>query len=343
MKNTSRVMFAVMLSNFAKTYGVMDPAKEFSATPTIEQKLMDKMVELSDFLQRINLIGVDEQEGEKVLGSVTGLIGKRTNTKENDRQTSELLTLDGQRYRCEKTEYDVHINYDTIDAWAKFKDLLARYQGYVREAIAHARIKTGFYGTQVAASTNSAANPLGEDLNIGWLQHLRAYKNSAQWLTEGGTANDILIGGGGDYVNLDALVFDILQLVNEVHRDGSDLVAIMGRELLAYDKTQLYAAQGSTPTEKERVESNAVTRTYGGLPAFSVPFFPPRGLLITSWDNLSIYYQTGSVRQKIEDNAKRDQIEHYTSLNDAYVVEDLEKAAGIEFANVKLWDGEAHV
>ncbi|WP_299580900.1 phage major capsid protein, P2 family [uncultured Microbulbifer sp.] len=339
MRNDTRLKFSTLVSLMAKTYGVDTVEKSFAATPSIEQKLQDKIVESSNFLQQINVIGVDDLKGEKILGSATGMVGKRTDTTNNDRQTVDPLGLDPYGYECVKTEYDVHILYQTLDAWAKFPDFKDRFMTYVRKAIAHARIKHGFYGTHKASVTDSATYPNGEDVNKGWFQHLRDYKAGAQILSEGGTAGQIRLGAGGDYANLDAMVHDVLQLVAEPHRDGDDLVALVGRDLLAQDKAQLYTAQGQTPTEKERAENSAVTRTYGGLLSHPVPFFPVRGLMITSWDNLSLYYQSGAVRQKIEDNAKRDRVEHYNTMNEAYVVETLDKAAGIEFGNVMLPDG----
>jgi P2 family phage major capsid protein len=341
MKNNTRLKFSKMCGDMAATYGVPSVEKSFAATPSIEQTLMDKIVASSGFLQRINVLGVDDLKGEKILGSVTGLLGKRTDTNAGDRQTSDMVSLDAIAYECIKTEYDVHMKYATVDAWAKFPDFNDRFMNYVRTAIAQARIKAGFHGTSAAAVTDGGTNVNGEDVNKGWFQHLREYNSGAQMFDQGTTLNQIRVGGAGDYANLDGLVFDVLQMVGEAHRDGGDLVALMGSELLAYDKTQLYTAQGAVPTEKERLEANAVTRTYGGLPAYSVPFMPARGLLVTSWDNLSLYFQNGAVRQKIDDNAKRDRVEHYNTMNEAYVVEDLEKAAGIEFANVKLWDGAA--
>lgn len=341
MKQITRNKLDSMFDNIAKTYGVKSVGNHFAATPTIEQKLMDAITLNSDFLQRINVLGVDEMEGEKVIGSAAPNPGKRTNTDDNDRQTSNPLNLDSKGYKVQKTEHDIHIKYPTLDAWAKFPDFYTRFTHYVRKSIAHGRIKTGFYGESIAAETDIATNPNGEDVNKGWIQLLREYNGGAQLFDEGGTAGEIRVGGAGDFTNLDALVFSMLQLIDEPYRDGGDLVAILGRDLLAYDKTQLYIAQGDKPTEKERVETAAVTRTYGGLPSYSVPYFPSRGLLITSWDNLSIYYQEGSVRQKIEDNAKRDRVEHYNTINECYVFEDEKKAAAIEFKNLKLWDGAA--
>lgn len=341
MDNNTRKKFNKMCADMARSYGVDDVSRSFAATPAVEQALMDKIVLSSDFLQRINVLAVPDLKGEKILGSISGVLGKRTNTALGDRQTTDPLNLDAQGYECVKTEYDVHLKYATIDAWSKFPDLPDRFLRYVRRAIALARIKAGFYGEAAASVTDASTYTLGEDVNVGWFEILRNYNSSSQLMAEGGTTDEIRIGvgSGTDYKNLDGLVFDILQLVGEEHRDGGDLVAIMGRELLTFDKTQLYTAQGSTPTEKERIETNAVTRTYGGLPTYTVPHFPARGLMITSWDNLSLYYQEGAVRQKIEDNAKRDRVEHFNTINEAYVVESEEKAAAIEFGNVKLWNG----
>lgn len=343
MKKETRKKFSALCKNMASQYEVDDVSKSFAATPSLEQKLTDKVTEQSSFLQQINVLGVDELKGEKILGSVTGMLGKRTNTLVTPRLTANLLNLDTKGYECVKTEYDVHLLYATLDAWAKFKDFEQRFSMYVRKAMALARIKVGWHGTSVAVTTDGNANLNGEDVNKGWVQHLREYNSGAQVFDEGATANTIRVGGDGDFANLDGLVYGVLQNVSDVHRDGGDLVAILGRDLLAYDKTQLYTAQGATPTEKERVENATVTRTYGGLPAMSVPFFPARGLFITSLDNLSLYFQNGAVRQKVNDNAERDRVDHFNTLNEAYVVEDLEKAATIEAGNVALWNGTAFV
>lgn len=323
----------------ATTYGVTSVEKTFAVTPSISQELHDKIIESSAFLQLINVMPVDEIKGEKILGSATALIPKRTDTDLGDRQTTDALNLENKFYECYKSEYDVHIKYSTIDSWAKFPDFQQRYANWVRRAIALAKIRVGWYGITAEDVTDPVANPNGEDVNIGWLQHLRAYKSGAHWFSEGETVGEIRVGEGGDFANLDSAVHGALQMVDEIYRDGDDLIVLLGKDLLAEDKAQLYAAQGKTPTEKERIENQAVTRTYAGLAAITAPSFPARGLLVTSLDNLSIYYQDTSVRRKVEDNSKRDRIEDYNSINECYVVEDESKCAGFEFANVKLPDG----
>ncbi|MNU08480.1 Phage major capsid protein, P2 family [compost metagenome] len=55
---------------------------------------------------------------------------------------------------------------------------------------------------------------------------------------------------------------------------------------------------------------------------------------MTSYSNLSIYYQESARRMHVIENPKRDRIETYESSNDAFVIEDLGKACPIE--NIEL-------
>ena len=91
-------------------------------------------------------------------------------------------------------------------------------------------------------------------------------------------------------------------------------------------------AHGQTPTEKSH--ANTLSKSYGGLQAITVPGFPENGLLVTDPKNLSIYYQSGSVRRATKDEPKRDRIEDYNSSNEAYMIENLQAIAGINAANL---------
>ncbi len=84
------------------------------------------------------------------------------------------------------------------------------------------------------------------------------------------------------------------------------------------------------PTEMLAASIVVSQMRLGELQALSVPFFPENKVLITSLDNLSIYYQEGARRRSVIDNPKRDQIETYESSNDAFVVEDFGKACLVE-------------
>lgn len=67
-----------------------------------------------------------------------------------------------------------------------------------------------------------------------------------------------------------------------------------------------------------------------------MPYSSDNAILITRFDNLSIYFQDGARRRRVVDEPKRDRIENYESSNDAYVIEDLGLAALVE--NIELKD-----
>jgi P2 family phage major capsid protein len=326
-------MFAQMQLDIAENYGVELASKMFTVEPTIAQELNEAITAKSDFLQRINVIGVSEIKGQKVFLGVAGPVTGRTNTKTTDREAKDGSALDDTTYELFSTESDVSLPYAKIDAWAKFPDFHQKYSAAVQKQIALDRIMIGFHGTTAAAQSDIVAHPMLQDVNKGWLQIARE-QIPQQVMTQGLTAGKVELGVGGDYANLDALVHDTKQMVDERLRDGGDLVAIIGSDLLAADKAKLYAKQGDVPTEKERIEDAQVIATYGGLPSFSVPFFPVNAVVVTSFDNLSIYFQDSSWRKQTIDNPKRSRVEDYNSRNEGYVIEQLEKFAMTE--NVEL-------
>ena len=325
--------YAELQDAIAESYGVKRASKMFAVEASVAQELNDAITAKADFLERINIIPVSEIKGEKVFIGVNGPVTGRTNTKTADRQAKDASALENTTYELVDTQSDVGLPYAKIDAWAKFPDFQDRYSAAVQKRIAQDRIVIGFHGKTAAPQTDLDANPKLQDVNKGWLQQLRE-DAPQQVLKEGKNAGMITLGAGGDYANLDALVHDTKQMVDEILREDGDLVAIIGSDLLAADKAKLYTKQGDTPTEKERIENAQVIATYGGLPAFSVPNFPVNAVLVTSWDNLSIYYQDTSWRKQTVDNPKRSRVEDYNSRNEGYVIEQLEKIALTE--NVEL-------
>ncbi|WP_223497581.1 phage major capsid protein, P2 family [Pseudomonas sp. BF-R-16] len=327
-------MYAELQLAIAESYGVELASKMFNVEPSIAQELNEAITAKSDFLSRINVLGVTEIKGEKLFIGVSGPVTGRTNTKTTDREAKDASALDNNLYELSPTESDVGLPYAKIDAWAKFPEFHQKYSAAVQKQIALDRIMVGFHGTHAAVQTDIEQYPMLQDVNKGWLQQLR--DQAPQQVLKEGVAGSgkVKLGAGGDYANLDALVHDTKQMVDERLRDGGDLVAIIGSDLLAADKAKLYAKQGDTPTEKERVEEAQVIETYGGLPSFNVPFFPVNAVLVTSWDNLSIYFQDSSWRKQAVDNPKRSRVEDYNSRNEGYVIEQLEKIALTE--NVEL-------
>ncbi|WP_066738152.1 phage major capsid protein, P2 family [Cupriavidus sp. D384] len=340
MRNNTRRLYTAYEQRVAELNGVDRVDRKFSVIPTIQQKLETRVQESSEFLSRINIIGVPELEGEKVGLGVSGPAASTTDTSKKERQTTDLAALDNRRYRCEKTDSDTHITYQRLDTWAKFADFQTRLRDAILRRQALDRIMIGFHGTGRAATSDRKANPMLQDVNTGWLEHLR--KEAKERVMSGAKTPDKIVVGGfdgdekRDYANLDALVFDLCNnLIAPWYAEDPDLVVICGRKLLA-DKYFPLVNRDREPTEKLAADIIMSQKRIGNLPAIRVPYFPPDALLVTRLDNLSIYWQEGSRRRTIVDNAKRDRIENYESSNDAYVVEDFECVAMAE--NIEVVD-----
>lgn len=115
-------------------------------------------------------------------------------------------------------------------------------------------------------------------------------------------------------------------------------MVICGRELLS-DKYFPLVNKEQENSEKLAADMIISQKRMGGLQAVRAPFFPPNALLITRLDNLSIYWQEDTRRRSVIDNPKRDRIENFESVNEAYVVEDYRCAALVE--NIQISDFSA--
>lgn len=334
MRNETRIQFDQYTSQVAKLSGVNSALVSFSVDPTTQQKLEARMQESSDFLGKINMIGVDELTGEKVGVGVSSTIAGRTDTSgAGERVPQDVTALDSNTYTCAKTDFDTAIPYARLDAWAKFPDFQTKLRDAIIQRQALDRIMIGFNGTSVAATTNRATNPLLQDVNKGWLQQYRA--NAPQRvLDEGTTAGKVRVGAGGDYANLDALVYDAVNnLIDPWHQEDTGLVVILSRSLL-HDKYFPLLNQDQPATEKIASDLIVSQKRVGGLQAVRVPFVPAGALMITSLANLSLYYQLGGRRRYIQEKPSKNRIENFESSNDAYVVEDYGLGCVVE--NIEL-------
>ena len=330
MKNETRKNYSGYLTQLAAINGVASAAEKFTVAPSVQQKLETRMQESSAFLSLINVVGVEEQSGESLGLGISGTIAGRTDTSGNGtRGTQDPTSMVKDAYECKQTNFDTHIKYATLDAWAKFKDFQTRVSNQVVSRCALDRILIGWHGTSAAATTNRTTSPLLQDVNIGWLQKLRT-SAAERVMTGGAAAGKVTVGTAGDYANLDALVFDArATLLDPWFQEDPQLVAIVGRDLM-HDKLFPLVADNDAPTEKLAADIVISQRRLGGLQAMVVPFFPAGKVLITRADNLSIYYQDGKRRRAVVDKPERDRIEFYESSNDAYVIEDYGLCALVE-------------
>lgn len=335
MRNQTRIAFNGYTAHIAQMNGVPSATEKFAVEPSIAQKLEDRIQENADFLGQINVVGVDEMSAEILYLGTGQPAASRTNTRGGGKRRPRAITnMDGRTYKCSKTDFDTFITYQQLDTWAKFPDFQIRLRDHVTRQIARDRLMIGWNGTHVAADTDLAANPLLQDCNIGWAQHIR--DDAPQRVMSGIKVGTV---AGSDYRNLDAMVTDAnAELIDTWYREDTNVVAIVGSQLLNDKYLGLVNSEAAdAPSEKLALATLLATKTLGNKRVIQVPFFPARSVLLTSPDNLSIYWQTGSHRRVVKDEPESDQIADYLSVNEAYVVEDLGRAALIE--NILLPDG----
>ncbi|WP_072281619.1 phage major capsid protein, P2 family [Rappaport israeli] len=339
MHKLTRQKYNQFLNRIAELNGVDDATTKFSVAPQPEQILVEKIQDSHPFLRSVNSYVVDNQEGEKIHIGVNSTLAGRTDTSdgETERKPRNIASLSNDKYRANQTNFDTFVRYATLDAWRHKKDFQRLLRLVTSKQIGRDRMMIGFNGTSVAANTDRSANPLLQDVNKGWLQHLRESKSSA-------VMNGAKIGSinGKDYTHVDAAVFDAVNtLIEPWHRD-SELVVICGRKILSSKYFHLIDSN-DVPSERKALESLMVNKSLGGHKTYAIPFFPEDAIFITPLSNLSIYTQSGTTRLAYYDNPKLDRIEEYRSVNEAYVIEDYDACCLLEGIKTPNDDGSAWV
>lgn len=337
MKKHTRFKFNAFLTQLASLFEVEIEAlsTKVEVNPSIAQKLEDNIQQSAAFLSMINIVPVDEQSGQVIGLGVGSTIAGTTDTTKEDRVPTDPSTLTDIEYKCEQTNFDTALKYQKLDLWAKFQDFQLRIRNAIIRRQALDRIMIGFNGVTRAKKSNREVNKLLQDVNIGWLQKVRndAPEHVVSDVKDENGAvisKTIRVGFGGDFFNLDALVMSAVDdLIDEEYQDDTEIVVICGRKLLS-DKYFPLVNKDQENSEKLAADMIISQKRIGGLQAVRAPYFPENALFVTRLDNLSIYWQNETRRRHIIDNPKRDQIENYESVNEAYVVEDYRGVALIE-------------
>lgn len=339
MRNETRFKFNKYVERVAHLNGVSDTSKSFSVDPAVQQTMEQKIQESSAFLQSINMPLVVDQIGEKIGIGVAGPAASRTDTTTKPRKTRDITAMDQNGYVCVKTNFDTHLKYAKLDAWARHK----AFQNMVRDAVLKRqgldRIMVGWNGTHMAADTNLEQYPNLEDVNVGWLQKMR--ERAPERVIRQGAAegSKVRIGKGGDYANIDAAVFDLATALQPWFQKDAELVAICGRGLL-HEKYFPLINDHDAPTEKAAADIIMSQKRVGTVPAVTVPYFPDGTVFLTRLDNLSIYVQEGSRRRYIKEAPDWDRVEFYESSNEDYAIEDYGCGALLE--NVQMLDADGN-
>lgn len=327
-------MFNQVIDLVAKRYGI-DPSvlrlgQSFAVKPTEAAELAGNIQQKSDFLKKINVIGVTNIKGRKIWGATEKAI---TGRKSDGRYLANIEASENE-YELHATDTGVIIPWEYFDnlAGLGINNLMAGIADFVSTQTALDQCQIGWHGESAAKDTKDAEL---KDVNIGWIKQLELGR--PQNVYTGGEDNQITIfGESAEFANLDELALDLRQGLDQRHQNRNDLVFLVGRELASKEAKLISKKYGLTPTERAALGSNMLLGSFGGMEGFTPPNFPAKGAVVTTLSNLSIYYQNTSVRRSLRnDEDKKGYVNSYYR-NEGYVVEDLGLMTAIKAKNVVL-------
>ncbi|YCO01545.1 phage major capsid protein, P2 family [Vibrio sp. VNB-15] len=318
-------------ASIASQAGVADPSKQFNITPVIETKLQQAIVESDAFLRKISNIMVDQIKGQVIDVGDSGL----TTGRVKDGRFTAALDQSGNTYELVETDSGAHINWITLTIWANSGSKgqwVKLMNNAITRSFALDKLRIGFHGVSSdTETTDPEAQPLGEDVNKGWLQIVKDKApdqiNDQAILDPSGKTDDA-------YKNLDSLVNDLVNTtIHEVFVDAPDLVVLVGRNLVAAEQHRLLEA-ADVPTEHKAAQQLA--KTIAGKKAYIPPFFPANMVWVTNLTNLQILTQRGTQWRKSRNEEDRKRYETSYLRMEGYAVGNFHKFAAIE--NVDLVD-----
>jgi len=307
--------------------GAAAGSKMFSITPVMETKLRDAMKHSHAFLGMIHSGLVEQIKGQVIDVGLDGLATGRA-----DGRFSVDVDQEGNTYELVKTDSGCHIPWELMTQWIN-SGSKGQWLNLMKSAIAKRfaldMLRIGFNGTSIATVTDPVNNPLGQDVNKGWLTIVKE-KKTAQVLPA--AKLDATGKTDGSYKNLDSLVQDLINTtIAEQHRQDDDLVVIIGSNLVAAEQHRLLES-AETPTEHKAAQSLA--KTIAGKKAYTPPFFPANAIWVTNLKNLQILTQTGTQWRKQENNTDRLRFESNHIRMEGYAVGNYHKFAAIEDVTV---------
>ncbi len=305
-----------------------DVSKQFAISPPIETKLRQAIAHSDSFLRMLSFMSVQQITGQVVDVGTGALLTGRV----KDGRFRSKVGIAGNTYTLVETDSCAAITWEMLTQWAnagssgEFTKLM---NNAITRNFALDILRVGFHGVSVAETTDPVANPLGQDVNKGWLQ-IAKEKMPGQVLASAtldptGVAAD-------SFKNLDSLANDLKnQVINEVHQESPDLVVLVGRDLVAAEQHRLLEA-ADKPTEHEAAQS--LSDSIAGMKAYTPPYFPAKQIWVTSLKNLQVLDQEGTQWRKACNEEDRKQFENSWLRMEGYAIGDLDKFAAIEAVTV---------
>ncbi|MCG6365349.1 phage major capsid protein, P2 family [Vibrio fluvialis] len=307
--------------------GAPEGMHTFNLTPPMETKLRQAVMQSDPFLGMIALLPVQQITGQVVDVGDDGL-----STGRAAERFSVEVGQDGNTYVLVKTDSGAHIKWETMTQWANSgskDEWMKMMKAAISRRFALDMLRIGFNGTSVAAVTDPLANPLGQDVNKGWLTIVKE-KKPAQVLAA--ASLDATGATVDSYKNLDSLVQDLINTnIAPEHREDPDLVVLVGHDLVAAEQHRLLES-ATVPTEHKAAQSLA--KTIAGRKAYSPPFFKANQIWVTTTKNLQILTQEGTQWRRQQNNEDKLRFENNHIRMEGYAVGNMKKFAAIEAVTV---------
>lgn len=334
LSSESSVTLGNYFSALAKTYGVkvdqivsgFNPNS--SVYPTFFNRGLAVISEDENHsLTEINVVMVEDRQGESFLWAGGTPCTSRTNMDNEDRETTSLLE-NPSTYVTKETQCDIHLPFGTIQKWSvssknknhtknQKSSFANKYTDFVTRRVVTDVLNIGFNGVECLEKTTPGKLLTG--VNKGWIQIVKEQK------PEQVLSDPLTIGLGGDYVNLDAAVADVLDTSIDLSLH-EDLVCIISDNLISDERQKLYQ---SSEFHLEKKLTSDTFKHFGGLDRVKIPNFPSDTIVVTSLDNLSVYIKESTIFRQVVNNPKRNRVEDYQHREEAYIVENLSKFAAI--------------
>ncbi|QCT18492.1 phage major capsid protein, P2 family [Jejubacter calystegiae] len=317
-------------AGLCSSYDQQDAGRWFALTDPKETQLRDALLESADFLKMLTVADVDQLQGQVVPVGGSGLYTGRV----ADGRFRKKVGVSGNDYKLVETDSCAALTWQLLSVWANAGDeneFFQRVQEFTNLSFALDMLRIGFNGTSVADTTDPVANPNGEDVNKGWHQIVKEWKEGQQIITD----PVVLDGDGkGDYVSLDAMASDLINSkIPAQYRSDPRLVVLVGSDLVAAESFRLYQ-KADRPTEK--IAAQLLSDSIAGRTAYVPPFMPGKRMIVTTLPNLHIYTQRGTRQRKAEFVEDRKQYENKYLRNEGYAVEYPELYAAIDESAVTI-------
>ena len=333
----ARQGFSQYAQNIARANEVGSAFERFNVQPAPQQRIIQAYQDSADFLQKINIYPVDNAKGEKLGVGIGTTLASTTDTRQQPRTPTLVVSVDMiDMYDCQQVNYDVAIRWALLNAWAHMPDFKVKLASMVVRAVALDKIRAGWHGRFRAATSSRIQYPNLEDTGRGWLQRIREVAPEQLYSGElvGGVKKTIVSASGPQFKTLDGLVETAVEeIIHEQFRDD-DLIVLCGRGILS-DKYLPLLNTIQNPTEQISARMIYANKQLGTLPAVYVPFFPAKTILITTFSNLSIYFQNGTFTRQLKEEPEWDRTTDFQSICQDYVVEEYGCTALIENIEVE--------